>query len=188
MSYHDNTVRLNFQSPGYTLLGGSYNTTDQSISGGQDPDRKNNPPQSYDVSGGGKINFSVGRNGSERVADWFATRVGGNLNTFGKNPSKLNFAFQGELTLSIEGPGLDPDKPVVLPDIFLAQGHSSTSNNWWFGGLGCMKIIKKDTNAVTCKSNNYPSMSFTFVRGDKGEGRRTPVDEVYVYISNASMP
>ncbi|HEY9132954.1 MAG TPA: hypothetical protein VIM98_14475 [Dyella sp.] len=183
MSYHDNAVKLVIQSSGYTLLGGSYETMNQRISSGQDPDGKNSPPQRYDVTGHeGRISFEVGRKGSEQVAEWFAKRVGGNLNTFGKNPDRLNFAFQGDLSLSIEGPGLDPDKPVVLPNIFLAQGHSGSTNNWWFGGQTCMKVIEFDSNKVQCTSTSYPSMTFTFIRGDINASKRTPIDEVYVYI------
>jgi hypothetical protein len=186
MSYHDNAVKMVMKNSGYSILGGTYTTSDQSISGGQDPNHKNNPPQTYDVSGDGKISFSVGRNGSEAVANWFASRAGGNLNTFGKNPGKLNFAFQGDLTLSIQGAGLSPDQPVVFKDIFLAQGHSGSTNNWWFGGFNCMKTAGNSTNEVVCKSANYPAMKFTFTRGDYTPLNRTPVDQVYVYISQSN--
>jgi hypothetical protein len=179
MKYHNNTVTLKIKSPGYMLLGGSYVTKDQSISGGQDPHEKNKPPQSYDVSGGGEITFSVGRNGSERVGNWFASQVGGSHNTFGKNPDKLNFAFNGDLSLLIDGPGLSSSHPVSLPDIFLAQGHTYAANNWWFGGLACTRFATLDQ--VSCRSANYPTMTFVFVRG-QGQYGLNPVDEVDLYI------
>jgi hypothetical protein len=182
MKYHDNTVNLKIQTRGYRLLSGTYTTSDQRISGGQDPDGKNKPGQTYDVSGGGSINFSVGRKGSKAVADWFSAEVGGNNNTFGKNPGELNFAFAGNLNLSIEGDGLNPDQPVSFSDIFLAQGHSASSNNWWFGGYLCTKVIEQDTNKVICDSANYPSMKFTFTRGNIDKNVHTPVDEVFVDI------
>lgn len=180
MKYQSNTVTLRIKSPAYTLLGGSYVTKDQSISSGQDPRERNTPPQSYDVSGSGEITFSVGRHGSGRVANWFSSLVGGSHNTFGNDPDKLNFAFDGDLSLLIDGPGLSPNHPVFLPDIFLAQGHTYASNNWWFGGLGCTRFATLDQ--VTCRSANYPTMTFIFVRG-RGQFGLNPVDDVDLYIT-----
>lgn len=181
MSYHDNTVSFVIKSPGYTLLGGNYVTSGQIITSGQDPDNKNRPPQTYDVAGyDGSVTFDVGRKGSEKVANWFSNQVGANNNTFGHDPSKLNFAFSGTLTLSIQGPGLKPDIPVILEQIFLAQGHSGASNNWWFGGIACTRVAVADQ--VNCRSANYPTMTFSFVRG-KGQHGFNAVDEVDVYIT-----
>lgn len=183
MTYHDNAVKLKIQTAGYTLLGGSYKTSDQSISGGQDPAGKNYPGQTYDVSGSeGRTDFIVGRNGSKRVAEWFSGHIGASHNTFGHDPDKLNFAFLGDLTLSIQGPDLDPKEPVTFRDIALAQGHSGATNNWWFGGRHCALSDKANADEVVCYSVNYPLMKFTFARGNIDNFHSTPVDEVYIYI------
>jgi len=183
MTYHDNAVKLKIQTAGYTLMGGSYKTSDQSITHGQDPAGKNRPGQTYDVSGSeGRTDFIVGRKGSSQVAVWFSDKIGASHNTFGHDPGELNFAFLGELTLMIEGPDLNPDYPVTFQGIALAQGHSGATNNWWFGGRHCAGFYGAITNKVECYTPNYPSMKFTFVRGKIDMLNSTPVDEVYIYI------
>lgn len=189
MTYRNNEVHLLVLSPGYTLMGGTYDTFARSITSGQDPQDKNKPPQTYDISGhDGTLSFSVGRKGSEQVADWFSHRLATYNNTFGKNPDKLNFAFAGNLALAIQGPGLNPDTPVRFPDIVFAQGRKVLANNWWFGGLYCTRVLGV-LDKLVCPSNTHPSMTFTFVRGfieerpDAGVILSNASNEVYVYIS-----
>ncbi|HEY9132027.1 MAG TPA: hypothetical protein VIM98_09750 [Dyella sp.] len=183
MTYRDNYVYLQVKSGDYKLLSGTYETKDRSITSGQDPNGKNDPPHSYDVRGhDGAIGFSVGRKGSSSVADWFNRLAGGNRNTYGKSPDSLNFAFTGDLKLSIQGPGLNPNEPVVLPDIVLAQGKKMAANLWWFGGPNCTNVGNANVDKATCRSSNYPSMKFTFVRGQVDFWNNNASDEVYVYI------
>lgn len=177
MSYHDNYVYFTVKTSGYTLQGGTYKTTDRSITSGQDPDGKNDPPHSYEMNPHeGSFGFTVGRKGSGQVASWFSSFVGPNNNTFGHNPDDLNFAFRGNLSLTIEGSGLDRG-PVNFPDIFIAQGKA-VGNNWWFGGTRC--TTQKSGNRVECQSDNYPSKKFVFQRG--GEGNNNTANDVFVYI------
>jgi len=183
MTYRDNYVYLVIKTDDYKLQGGSYVTSDRSITSGQDPDGKNDPPNTYYVRAhDGAIGFSVGRKGSTQVADWFSSKLRPNNNTFNSHPDKLNFAFVGNLSLSIAGPGLKPNVPVNFPDIYLAQGHSGSTNNWWFGGPGCTTAFGPMTDQVTCRSSNYPSMTFTFLRGNNGGILHNAPDEVLVYI------
>ena len=187
MTYRNNQVYLQIKTPGYKLLGGQYDTYARSITSGQDPEGRNNPPQTYDVSGhDGSISFNVGRKGSEQVADWFSSHLGASSNTFGDSPGKLNFAFAGNLALAIQGPGLNPDTPVLLPDIFFAQGRKVLANNWWFGGLQC-KRAPGFIDQASCRSSSHPSITFTFVRGytdmgPHGKPLANASEEVYLYI------
>ena len=61
-------------------------------------------------------------------ANWFDTQstaaIGGNADHNG-NPSELNFAFAG--SLSVDGVSY----PVVI-----GQGSNAQGNNWWIGGQG----------------------------------------------------
>jgi len=189
MTYRNNEVHLQIVTPGYTLMGGTYETYARSITSGQDPQDRNKPPQTYDISGhDGTISFSVGRKGSEHVADWFSERLANYNNTFGKHPGKLNFAFAGNLALAIQGPGLSPESPVGLLDIVFAQGRTVLANNWWFGGLHCRRATGV-LDKVTCPSNTHPSMTFTFVRGfmeerpDDGLIVGNASNEIYLYIT-----
>jgi hypothetical protein len=84
-----------------------------------------------------RLVFSVGRKGSSDVAGWWSVRVQPDQNTFGSYPGELNFAFGGKLyfTIFIDG----ASDTLVVNDIFMAQGHSGSSNNWWIGGPKCQR-------------------------------------------------
>ncbi|OTA13956.1 hypothetical protein Xvie_04108 [Xenorhabdus vietnamensis] len=81
----------------------------------------------------------AGRKGSSDTADWFNNKIaGGNAiacDTFATLPSKLNFAFIGDLSFEHGG------NKYSGTDIVIAQGHNARSrNNWWLGGKHMSKI------------------------------------------------
>ena len=85
------------------------------------------------------IKIKAGRHKSKHhVTDCFKswTNQSENHTIFGKYPKHLNFIVQGTLTIAYIHPDTNTGstKHVVFEDIILAQGHSITSNNWWFGG------------------------------------------------------
>ncbi len=89
--------------------------------------------------------------------------------TYNKNPTKLNFAIQG--TLTINGVSFD--------DIILAQGHHQTVNDWWFGGRFCSHASANPWDAsidsVNCQSR-CGQETWCFIRGasDTGVGHMSP--------------
>jgi hypothetical protein len=103
----------------------------------------------------GGMTFSVGRSGSSDVATWWKARIRVDQNTFGHDPDALNFAFGGTLVLTLS------TGTFTIPGIYIAQGHSGTSNNWWLGGEPCFI----DTSAtVQCVANEGVLIGFS--RGD----------------------
>ncbi|AOM39945.1 hypothetical protein [Xenorhabdus hominickii] len=81
----------------------------------------------------------AGRKGSSAPADWFKNKVtGGNAiacDTLAPLPSKLNFAFIGDLSFEHGG------NKYSGTDIVIAQGHNARSrNNWWLGGKHMSEI------------------------------------------------
>ena len=167
MTYRDHRVHLVIKTPGYTLLGGSFETSESSITGGEDPEGRNDPPQQYDISGyDGSITFSVGKKASWQVGAWFNQWVGME-NTFATDAHYLNFAFGGTLSLYIKGPGIDPKRPVVFRSIYLANGPGLVPNDWWFGGPDChnWSVFIDGEHTIRCPSTTYPPTSFNFKRG-----------------------
>jgi len=125
VSEHDNTVTIAAVNPvsdnnvsfewdgGYSITGGQpWGGVSTSQSGGPIV-----------------INVQAGRSGTSGPADWFNARTSmpiGNDVTIGGQPSELNFAFSGTLTVN------GASYPVVF-----GQGHDSEGqNNWWLGGQG----------------------------------------------------
>ncbi|KAK6534993.1 hypothetical protein TWF281_006292 [Arthrobotrys megalospora] len=161
MSYHDNDVQFNNKTS-LTFIGGTFLIQDLRISPGQDPENKNVVGQKKKIDANGKLTFTVGRHGTDIVAKWWKDRISAQRSTFNHDPDDLNFAFLGKLTLVVN---LDEGEleTYVFPDIALAQGHSGSTNNWWFGGKSCEYI---GDNKVTCigKSAEH-KLSMTFRRG-----------------------
>lgn len=139
MSYHDNNVTLQ-GSGGIQITSGTFEVKELSITSGQDPDGRNYVGQVHTLTSG-HFTFEVGRSGSGAVASWFNARlsgynddsVNGDRTTFDHTAGDLNFAFIGDMTLSLTGPGFTQGITVNFPDVAFAQGKSGLSNNWWFG-------------------------------------------------------
>lgn len=139
MSYHNNTVNLQ-GSGGIVITDGTFRVKELNITAGQDPDGKNYVGQIHALSNG-QFSFEAGRKGSEAVASWFNARlsgfndnsVNGDRTTFDHTADKLNFAFIGDLTLSLTSSDFTNGITVTFSDAAFAQGSSGLSNNWWFG-------------------------------------------------------
>ncbi|WP_299461628.1 hypothetical protein [uncultured Microscilla sp.] len=149
MKYHDNIVYIPIdQNSGYTLKSGSYTVKSFAVSHGQDPHGEIHVGLTKPFGSDGKLSFRVGRHGSSEVANWFASNAPASHTTFNQHPDKLNFAFIGTLRLTITG-GIfgQQENTFTFENIAIAQGHSGSSNNWWFGGSGCQYI---GANTVSC--------------------------------------
>jgi 1-phosphatidylinositol phosphodiesterase len=164
MQYHDNVVYFD-NLTGYSLVVVKYTVNDFSVTPGQDPDG-----HIYDgltVSGGsdGKLTFSVGREGSTQVADWFNDRIPPGQTTFNHTAGELNFAFLGTLELTITGGILGQRQKIyTFSNVALAQGHDVLSNNWWFGGSFCEYQNNNLVIALGADANKQ-DVFFLFHRG-----------------------
>ena len=103
--------------------------------------------------------FQVGRHKSNKTVKCLIKKMPlygqgiGKHFTFDKKPGALNFAFQGTLKINYEH----------FDGIILAQGHTVSGNNWWFGGATCSHDTKKPVDEVNCKSRE--GNTWCFVRG-----------------------
>ena len=139
MTYRNNEVTVQ-GSGGIQITSGTFTVKEFSITPGQDPDGKNYVGKVHNLSGG-KFSFEVGRQGSSTVASWFNERlsryndnsVNGDRTTFDHTAGDLNFAFIGDLRLSVTTSAYPQGITVTFPDAAFAQGKSGLSNNWWFG-------------------------------------------------------
>lgn len=165
MKYHDNDVY--FQMNGdYSLVGGSYTINSHDITSGQDPDKKIQDGTVYKFGSDGKLTFTVGRKGSDDVADWFNNQIPANQTTFNHGADKLNFALIGTLVITLTGSSLgDKQGSFTFENIGLAQGHAGASNNWWFGGTNCTYTPPTQVIAKG-KDDQGNDITFLFLRGD----------------------
>ncbi len=164
MTYRDNDVYFKL-TQGYSLISGSYTVSSFSITSGQDPDHHIYAGLKVTCGSNGKMTFSIGRKGSEEVANWFNNRVPASQNTFNHGAGDLNFAFLGTLVLTITGGILGAGQETfTFYDVALAQGHSGSSNNWWFGGQHCSYIQNNQVNGLGVNSKGAP-VSFIYLRG-----------------------
>ena len=139
MTYRNNDVVFEGAS-GISITAGTFETNELSITSGQDPDGRNYVGQIHTLSSG-KFTFEVGRSGSSGVASWFNARlsgyndasVNGDRTTFDHTAGELNFAFLGDLTLTVTTADYPTGITVTFPGVALAQGPDGLSNNWWFG-------------------------------------------------------
>jgi len=98
----------------------------------------NQPYEGVSKSGANQLRVRAGRKGSEGVAGWFNRETHGCAvaKTYSDhNPGKLNFAVRGKLALTVGATTYQSE-----PDVFLAQGHAGSSNNWWLGSSGMTGI------------------------------------------------
>ncbi len=167
MTYRDNEVIFSL-ADGYTLIDGSFTIESFSITDGQDPDRHIYPGLKVVCDGSGKMTFSIGRKGSDTVADWFNTQISASQNTFNHTAGDLNFALIGTLELTLTGGILGGHTAnLSFPQIALAQGRDGFRNNWWFGGKGCTCTSKNLVTAEGVNAEDRP-VTFDFSRGGNG--------------------
>lgn len=164
MTYRDNDVFISMID-NYKLIKGSFIISDFSVTPGQDPEGKIYKGLTMNFGSDGKMTFSIGRKGSDIVANAFNNWAPQLNNTFGHHAEKLNFAFNGTLSLTISGGIIDHDSDTFLfEDIAIAQGHKGASNNWWFGGKNCINTGKDQVNCISVNQKNKP-IPFIFNRG-----------------------
>jgi hypothetical protein len=164
MTYHDNYVY--FLGGFFTVDSGKFVVEDYYIPSAQDPDHNIESGTEIELdmqdlsSGiGGRLDFVLGRSGSTNVANWWKNRVSSDENNYNSEPDKLNFAMKGTLTLSISTFG-----NTVMKDIFLAQGHNSSGNNWWIGGPNCKHWLEdEDNHSVNCVGTDSDGLSIGVV-------------------------
>ena len=123
-----------------------FRTKEVSISDGQPFDRDVESKMGDDGISW-ELVFKAGRHGTSDVAEKFIDYITDNKTTTGasiatdsydNHPSKLNFAFLGDLVIKTIG----DDKEYIGKDIVFAQGHNGRSrNNWWIGGRNMNNII-----------------------------------------------
>ncbi|KAF9256626.1 hypothetical protein L218DRAFT_1007178 [Marasmius fiardii PR-910] len=168
--YHDNEVVIIVippSGPSPPISSGSFTVTAFKISSGQDPDNRNKIGDVHTFIASTvqdqKFVFTCGRHGTSDVASFWNTNIPPNNNTFGHTAGDLNFAFLGTLVLAFWTP--QGRRTVTFLDMGFAQGHSGSTNNWWFGGKNCKH---EGDNKVTCTGTdqNGNSVKFTFLRGD----------------------
>ncbi len=79
-----------------------------------------------------QITVKAGRKGSTTPATWFMQQVGSGqtlvCDTSGSFPKDLNFAVEGNITMTVGG------KNITCNNVLVAQGNFLTVNNWWMGG------------------------------------------------------
>lgn len=139
MTYRTNEVEFTSASD-ITIVDGAYTIDDLSITDGQDPQNRNYAGKTFSLSDG-KFTFDVGRSGSAKVANWFndqmsgynSDSVNGDRTTFDHTADKLNFAFVGQLDLTIQNAQMPQGETVTFSNVGIAQGSTTFSNNWWFG-------------------------------------------------------
>ncbi|QXH55719.1 phosphatidylinositol-specific phospholipase C domain-containing protein [Pseudomonas maumuensis] len=157
--WHDGTSR-------YTIASGSYTLNEVYISEGEDPDQKNKKGDVKRFSNDGKMLFEVGRSGSKDVAKSWSEIVKRKNNTFDDDPGDLNFAFEGDLLLTLTDGEFGADKREFLfRDVWVGQGSTWFNNNWWFGGPHCENI---GDHTVSCRGEstlNHAPVRMDFRRG-----------------------
>lgn len=139
MTYRTNNVEFTSTGDIY-IVDGSFCINDLRITSGQDPDGANYIGQVIPLANG-QLTFRVGRSGSSNVAEWFNNQmsgynngsVNGDRTTFDHTADKLNFAFVGDLSLTVQTADNQEGLEVTFPEIGIAQGSTTFSNNWWFG-------------------------------------------------------
>lgn len=179
MTYRQNAVELT-AAKGLAITSGSFVVNEFSITGGQDPDGKNQIGQVHMLEDGEFI-FEVGRSGSAAVAEWFNSKfsgyndpsINGDRTTFDQTAGKLNFAFVGDLSLVVTSNEYPQGLSVTFPGIAFAQGSTGFSNNWWFAQLTGQHTKDSDGPDTLLTFGRTPSgetVFASFLRGGSGNG------------------
>jgi hypothetical protein len=189
MTYHDNDVVLSGKNGVTIKSGGEFTVSDFSITNGQDPNGKNKKGDIHKLSNSSKFTFTVGRKASSGVANWFNSQIPGERTTFNHTAGELNFAFVGNLKLTVSGGGMGSnERQIIFNDVAFAQGHSGASNNWWFGGKTAQHTYDSDgVESVICfgyATDNNQEVFGSFRRGGSGNG----VNEVDLLACAAVRP
>jgi len=74
MKYHDNSVYFSIDG-GFSLISGNYTVDSFSVTDGQDPKHHIYIGLPNPFVSNGEMTFSIGRHGSDDVADWFKNRI-----------------------------------------------------------------------------------------------------------------
>jgi hypothetical protein len=157
----DNQVWFLSPKAHFTVTSGHFVVSDFCVTDGQATDIKKGDESWFRYSDHSGFHFAADRYASAQVATWFNDRVNPpSQNTFGHAAEYLNLAVQGTLTLFVQGEGFEADHEIKFNDAFLAQGHSGTSNNWWFAIKGA---VAGDTDEIKAKDQN--GHEWTFWRG-----------------------
>ncbi|MCL1971505.1 MAG: phosphatidylinositol-specific phospholipase C, partial [Endomicrobia bacterium] len=171
---------------GLKLSGGSYKIESFKVSDGKSANVKTgvyNIKVSNDKTEG-ELEFEIDRKNTKATADWFNARIPELSTTFAHAAGELNFALLGTLVLRFTD-----GTSYTFAGVSLAQGHSGTSNNWWFGGATCINI---GGNKVDCIGVNASGAkwSFHFRRGGTGNSVSTiAVTRIGLgYINNGVNP
>ena len=142
-SSHSNTVTLESdQIESISYIDGTFVITD-----GQP--YESGPTAKNKGKGVWEITVNCGRKKSDAVAQKFNSLAGGEYHEYapkggGGTPDELNFMFGVTVTFSNAA-------PITL---YLAQGSSPSTNNWWIGGQNVINDGKPDLVLI---SNNLPT-------------------------------
>jgi hypothetical protein len=161
-SSQQETNILNFN--GISLISFSNNNTGNDI---VNMNISGNESQNPVVVDSNSLTVYANRHGSEQVVTWVQNQMNGvpwtlqQMTTFWSGqadatPSELNFAVQGNLQFKYQG------ETYTCNNIIFAQGHYSTSNNWW--------VFSNQTNSQSlvsqaleiCQNSQGSSQSFYF--------------------------
>lgn len=175
VQYETNDVKLT-AAAGMTITDGSFTVRDFRIASGQDPDEKNGVGQVHSLQNG-VFSFESGRSASEEVAAWFNGKlsgyndpsVTGDRTTFDQTAGKLNFAFIGDLDLTVRTEQYPDGLKVTFPNVAFAQGSTLFTNNWWFGQLTGQHTKDSDgayTLLAIGKTASGEEVFASFLRGD----------------------
>jgi hypothetical protein len=161
---------------GYNITNFNFNALDKVIGDHQEKCDNEQLPKTYSIVNAQYITFSEGRNNSTSPATFFTRFAPNGHNTFNHNPDKLNFAFHGDMYITIAGDGIISPVPYKISDMVIGQGHKGAFNNWWFGGANCNYITG---NTVRCKGQQLQqgggAIYIYFQRG----GSNNPVSDIY---------
>lgn len=119
------------------------------------PSIESSPSSSQKNSTDWTITLDCNRNGSESTAQGFLQATGGEnfeypaalaMASNTRSPNELNFYFDVTLTITNDNGGQ------IVSQLYLAQGHYDTSNNWWMGGTNISNV--PGGNALFCVIEN----------------------------------
>lgn len=176
MTYHNNDITFDFSSAGQ-FSGGQYTIIDFYITSGQDPDHHitNGELISFGSTSGDSANLSfvVGREGSTDTVNWWKERVNTYTAFTASSPSKMNFAFIGDLTIELYG------KYFIFWDFAIGQSFGYTNkdwpdNYWLYGGNNCQSNLAP-SHGIVCNAEDEDGNIVQFVF--------TPSDNSIVDIS-----
>lgn len=192
MTYRENAVILSAASDIH-IVNGAFTVTDLCVTTGQDPSGLNYVGQIHTLENG-RFTFEVGRSGSSEVADWFNAKfsgynsdsVNGDRTTFDQTAEKLNFAFQGDLNLTVTTANCPQGVSVTFPGVVFAQGSTLFSNNWWFGQLSGQHTRDGDGPYSMLAVGNDTSGNTVFASFLRGDNAVNEVSLNGLYIAGTA--